>query len=341
MSCQLRRLTAFGRGAVAVIEVCTSDPDRRIDQHFQAANRLQPSSAPINRILYGSWHEEDVVVVRTASETWEIHCHGGEAAVARIAEAIGCQLTTLETRSPRESLLKLLQKCRTPRTADYILSQRQILPAWKTEYQLANDAGKAALVQDMAQWQTFADHLTEPWQIAIFGKPNAGKSSLLNAMVGFDRAIVYDQPGTTRDRVAAEMILDGWPVNLIDTAGIRMTDDRVEKIGVQQAVEAAQTCQAGLYIKDASEPWTEEDDLLLDKVPNETSFAMIYNKSDLKRNCFPEHQFATTFNTIATSGQGIDEILKWIPDALMPRIPSPETPLPLIEVERLLNSDFS
>ena len=93
----------------------------------------------------------------------------------------------------------------------------------------------------------------------ILGSPNAGKSSLLNRLSGFDRVIVTDIPGTTRDTVEQTVTLGRHLVRLVDTAGIRDTQDVIEKIGVDRSMEAAKDCDAALFVVDASRPLTDED----------------------------------------------------------------------------------
>ena len=96
-------------------------------------------------------------------------------------------------------------------------------------------------------------HLIEPWKVAIAGKPNAGKSTLMNSLAGFDRSVVSPVPGTTRDAVGVSLAFDGWPVSLIDTAGLRESADILEEEGVRRAKEALATSDLCLWIVDASE----------------------------------------------------------------------------------------
>ena len=119
----------------------------------------------------------------------------------------------------------------------------------------------------------------EGLQVALFGRPNVGKSSLLNALLGEDRAIVTDIPGTTRDTVCGEMMIDGIRVILTDTAGIRDTEDPVEKIGVERSEKARQQADTALLIIDGSEGLTGEDLELIREY--EKPGAIVINKSDL------------------------------------------------------------
>ncbi|KAK9918470.1 hypothetical protein WJX75_004296 [Coccomyxa subellipsoidea] len=99
-------------------------------------------------------------------------------------------------------------------------------------------------------------------QVALLGRPNVGKSSLLNALSGSQRAIVTDIPGTTRDIVEAGTVMEGVPVSLLDTAGVREAGDLVERLGVQRSRAAAQAADIVLMIFDATEGWTGEDGIV-------------------------------------------------------------------------------
>ena len=114
---------------------------------------------------------------------------------------------------------------------------------------------------------------------AIIGKPNSGKSSLLNYLLDEERAIVTDIAGTTRDTVEEFINLDGIPVKLIDTAGIRETGDIVEKIGVDKSKASAENADLCIFITDASEPLTKEDKEILDFVKDKKIIAL-FNKTD-------------------------------------------------------------
>ena len=116
-------------------------------------------------------------------------------------------------------------------------------------------------------------------QVALFGRPNVGKSSLLNALLGEDRAIVTEIPGTTRDTVCGEMTVGGVRVVITDTAGIHETEDPVEKIGVERSEKARKQADTALLVIDGSEKLTTEDIELIRKY--EEPGAIVINKSDL------------------------------------------------------------
>lgn len=116
--------------------------------------------------------------------------------------------------------------------------------------------------------------------VALCGRPNVGKSSLLNALLGEDRAIVTAIPGTTRDMITGDMLLSGSVIHLIDTAGLHATDDPVEQLGVARAETAIQQADAVLMVLDAGMPLTAEDHDLLGKLQG-LNCALVLNKSDL------------------------------------------------------------
>ena len=115
---------------------------------------------------------------------------------------------------------------------------------------------------------------------AIIGKPNAGKSSLLNAILKEDRAIVTDIAGTTRDTIEEFVTINGIPLNLVDTAGIREASDEVEKIGVEKSIKQANDADLIIAIFDSSKNLTDEDLEILELIKNKKSIILL-NKSDL------------------------------------------------------------
>ena len=122
--------------------------------------------------------------------------------------------------------------------------------------------------------------IKEGIKTAIIGKPNAGKSSLLNAILKEDRAIVTDIAGTTRDTIEEFVTINGIPLKLIDTAGIREASDKVEKIGVEKSIKLAEEADLVIAIFDSSKELTEEDIEILKLIENKKSIILL-NKNDL------------------------------------------------------------
>ena len=153
---------------------------------------------------------------------------------------------------------------------------------------------------------------------AIVGRPNVGKSSLLNYLTKEDKAIVTNVPGTTRDTLEEYVSINGVPLKLVDTAGIHETDDVVEKIGVERSKKAITKADLILLLLDGSEDLTDEDRLLLDITKNKKRI-IILNKMDIERHLTADYlnkEFGVEA-VVATSVKfqaGLDEVEKQISD---------------------------
>ena len=153
--------------------------------------------------------------------------------------------------------------------------------------------------------------LSEGINTVIVGKPNAGKSSLLNMFVGEDRAIVTDMAGTTRDTLSETVNVRGITLNIIDTAGIRETDDLVEKIGVDKAIESVDKADLVLYVVDGSVELDENDQRIIEKI-RDKNVIVIINKSDLEikieRDAICRYIDAEVIQLSAMTGDGSEEL---------------------------------
>ncbi|QOV23422.1 tRNA uridine-5-carboxymethylaminomethyl(34) synthesis GTPase MnmE [Anabaenopsis elenkinii] len=149
-------------------------------------------------------------------------------------------------------------------------------------------------------------------KVAIVGRPNVGKSSLLNAWSQSDRAIVTDLPGTTRDVVESQLVVGGIPVQVLDTAGIRETVDQVEKIGVERSRRAASAADLVLFTIDAAAGWTEDDEEIYQQV-KDRPLILVVNKIDLLETTsivssnYPDN-LEQIVTTAAAKNQGIDAL---------------------------------
>ncbi|MBO5050082.1 MAG: tRNA uridine-5-carboxymethylaminomethyl(34) synthesis GTPase MnmE [Oscillospiraceae bacterium] len=144
---------------------------------------------------------------------------------------------------------------------------------------------------------------------AIVGKPNVGKSSLLNALAGYDRVIVTEVPGTTRDTVEEVVMLGKTRLRLIDTAGIRDTQDRIEAMGVERSKKEAENADLVLFVCDGSEALTQEDQDVIAVCADMPNAIALINKSDLGAKILPSDlPFTTVIHVCAKTGEGLSQL---------------------------------
>lgn len=140
----------------------------------------------------------------------------------------------------------------------------------------------------------YGNLVREGVRVAILGKPNVGKSSLLNALLNKNRAIVHNTPGTTRDYLEEQFEVDGIPIQLIDTAGIRKTEDKVEYLGVNQSLEILKSADLAIAVFEACSPLDADDKYIIKKIQNSAQkprVLAVANKIDLKRCPDTEREF--------------------------------------------------
>lgn len=147
--------------------------------------------------------------------------------------------------------------------------------------------------------------------VAIIGRPNVGKSSLLNALLKQQKAIVHEMPGTTRDMLEGSLNLGGYPINLVDTAGIQGTDDPVEKEGIERSKRAAEMARLMIMVVDGSRPWSSQDEEIIKLKSDQQGLVVVINKSDLdnkvRREVFDGSiDNGEVIETSATQGEGIE-----------------------------------
>jgi len=244
-----------------------------------------------------------------------------------------------------------LADARTERTAAILMDQyhgalRQVLQqiieqatsaVRSDEEKLGGRTGIETALQSLRQLHQRAElgrHLTKPWQVVLTGLPNVGKSTLINALVGYQRAIVHNSPGTTRDVVTATTVLDGWPIELADTAGLREGGGTIEQEGIART--RAQLAQADLVVivTDATMPWTDQDQHLCDQFPNGI---VVRNKCELVPPSTSTHTNPPSrpiLHLSALLGTGIDSLAREITQHLIPNPPKPGDAVPFTEAQR-------
>jgi tRNA modification GTPase len=342
-------LTPVGRGAVAVVLVAGPKAAAVVDECLirKPGKRLGDA---LGHILVGHWGTaggEEVVVCRRSEDAVEVHCHGGVAAVraviGRLCE-LGCQslrwqdwIVATAGDPIRADAQFALANAPTARTAAILLDQydgaltlsiRAVITA-----AVANDWDTAiAMLEAMLSRRGVGLHLTQPWRVVLAGRPNVGKSSLMNALVGFQRAIVCDLPGTTRDVVTATTAIDGWPVQLADTAGIRAATDEIESAGVTRATDAAADADLVVLVSDV------ENDAGIEP-PGGVPVLRVLNKIDLPNNARATSSVCNEYDvrTSVVTGEGIAELVNAIGSALVPIAPAVGAAVPFTpeQIERL------
>ncbi len=327
--------TPAGRGAVATVLVRSESGCHDISRFFQSIRVAELIDVPIDRITYGKWSHpdgksEDLVICRRSETLIEIHCHGGNFASRAIVERLielGYQelrwqqwLETVDDDPIVVAAKTSLAAATTRRTATILLNQaqgalsRSIAESIQLLQQNQVELAESRL-KDLQASFSWGRLLTEPQRVVLSGPPNVGKSSLLNALLGFERSIVYDQPGTTRDALAASTAIDGWPMQLTDTAGLRSTDDSIESEGVQISKRQLASSDLVLLVFDSSQAWTDANHELWKSTTLTQNTIVIFNKADLPSS---DSKRPAGMLTSAMNQSGVDELLEAIRQKLVP-----------------------
>ncbi len=155
--------------------------------------------------------------------------------------------------------------------------------------------------------------LGEGLKLAIIGSPNVGKSSLLNRLAGREAAIVSTTPGTTRDIVEENILIEGAPLNLLDTAGLRDTRDDVEEEGIKRALNAASSADIILWLTEYGQKTGRAEQGLLETIPENVKMIVVRNKVDLadnKNELLEKNKYSTEVFLSAKTGEGVDALIQ-------------------------------
>lgn len=334
-------LTPTGRGAIATLLVRGPGALAAVSCYFLPAVGQPLDAEPIglmfNRPRYGRWNGpsgEELIVCLLDAERVEIHCHGGVAAAEAIQSALvaaGCRRADaldselLSNPDPigRAATRALLQAS-TERCAAILLDQlagalRREIITIQAAIAAGDVVGAARLLEALLATAHVGLHLVEPFRVVLVGAPNAGKSSLINRLMGFDRSIVHNEPGTTRDLVTATTAIDGWPVELIDTAGLHATTDVLELAGMARAQAQAASADLVVLVIDRGRVRDEFD---WNAYPNWKSVLLVENKCDLPATV-ASSKLPAECRTSAATGEGIAELIATMALRLVPSPPEP------------------
>ena len=356
------RLTPPGRGAIATVLVDGPGAIRLVEAMFHPKSGRSLASCPTDRPilghflsgsqpglsgsqpgLSGSQPGEEVMVRRRSEASVELHCHGGYASVAAIEEALieqGGHATGWQDWAaghepdPIAARARVaLADARTERTATVLLDQyhgalRRAVAAVLASLRTGDLASAGGQLDALLVRAPLGRHLVEPWRVTLAGGANVGKSSLINALVGYCRAIVDPKPGTTRDVVTATTALDGWPVEFSDTAGLRFSDQPVERAGIELARRRLAAADLVVLVFDFARRWSGTDAKLVQSQPGAL---VVHNKCDLAGQDEPPR--AEGLSTSALTGHGIEDLLRLIAGRLVPRPPASGTAVPFTAVQ--------
>lgn len=329
-------ITPAGRGAVAVIATFGETVDQVIDELFISASRTKVFNNRRQSVFYGVWKStgEDVVLVRSPDGRLEIHCHGGDSASAAIVTSLVEARFSSLTR--KEAALRIhrgdwksdvaagMSRALTEKTALILLQQYSMVDQKLKELAelVASDCSAAlAELKLMNQWARFGTQLTVPRSVVFCGSPNVGKSSLVNAIVGFNRAIVHETAGTTRDVVAQITAIDGWPVEIKDTAGLREATNPIEEIGIDLSHQEIRSADLVVFVLDAANAQSTVD---IDLASTQTPTLIVVNKIDLIDDLATESSRfpAGTLYASAKSNEGIAALTHQIGNIFQQKPPS-------------------
>jgi tRNA modification GTPase len=281
---------------------------------------------------------DEVVVAlkRSTPIPWvEVHCHGGREVIRLLLECFEqhgvkvCtwqQLERLSAGHPLSALATVvLAHASTTRAAAILLDQYQgafLQAVEATEAALIREnCGEAKrLLDELARHTGVGRHLTAPWKVVVAGAPNVGKSSLVNALAGFSRCVVAPTPGTTRDLVSTSIAVEGWSVELTDTAGLREGTEPLEGQGIDLAHQAAASADLCLWLLDASVPpaWHTLATNRLHRLVNKIDLPAAWNLD----------QAPDALRISARTGGGLDELCHALAQWLVPDPPPPGAAVP-------------
>jgi tRNA modification GTPase len=363
LEAEVELLTARDRGAIGVLRIRGRDAIRVADSVFRARSGASLDETPRNhlrlgRVGDGLGDEVVAVVLGTELPTVEFQCHGGVMPVALVTRALAQAGGHLVDQSFTLSGLGRLEQdavadlahATTVATAQVLLEQSQGALRDAIVTTLENIEVNSALalesLRQVVERTSYGLRLLRGWRVVLAGRPNVGKSRLLNALAGYQRAIVDSTPGTTRDAVSVKAALGGWPVEIIDTAGLRLTEDDIERQGVERSHNEQLKADLVLLVVDRSDCLMKDDLALVDRTPDGL---VVASKVDLPA----EWDSAVAFGerpiveVSAQAGTGLETLISTIIGRLVPRPPEKGTGVPfrkehhvaLLEALRLIERD--
>lgn len=298
--------------------------------------------------------QEDVVVCRTAALSYELHTHGSpavEESLHRLCREHGVNWITPATETVdfltvdesvewgqrleflerigrpdphvpnlatwlAGQLQTTLLKCRSVEAGECLIQNARFrfFEALERLQELPNVADRIGSIDRLLESWQYGKHLVDPMVVLMTGPPNVGKSSLINRMLGYQRSLVSDSAGTTRDLVIQETMIEGWPFLLVDSAGIRNSQEVLEALGIQRATEARQVADLIVEVRSPLEMQT------LGELEDSPRTIRVLNKVDLAGSELSGFDLATS----ALRGHGISQLLSVLAERSMTIMQRPD-----------------
>ena len=272
-------LTPDGRGGIGSLLISGPGAEEAFRALFTFPSGRVPTAGDLasrrSRPIYGHFSlgedlHEEVLVRAVSPEELEIHSHGGSAVRRAIVRRLTERGGKFRPDEPprwegppdgkpdfRAEAARLLPYARTERAARILLEQESAAKRFFGRLDTLDRAARTALLARVELLARVGKSLYTPPNVLLIGPVNAGKSSLLNALLGFDRALVDPRAGTTRDAVSTETVINGFPLRLSDTAGVREEPGRLEKEGIGRIVPLLDKADIVLTVYDITAPGTD------------------------------------------------------------------------------------
>jgi tRNA modification GTPase len=343
------RLTSTAPAAIAVLQVVGPKAESWLSTHW-VPNVVSNAPFALNHIRYGMIKSdstvaagESIVVCKTDVDTFELHCHGGSTASQRILDQLARDgfelvpwsdaLASSSTNTIANNATEDVLRATSLRTAAILLDQKR--GALRRELasviahlreQQVEEAIK--ILQELHSRSEMGQHLVSPWKVVLAGPPNVGKSSLLNAILGYQRAIVHESAGTTRDLLREQTSIDGWPIQITDSAGIHSTDDEIELQGIQSSFTAVEDADCVLLLVAPEQGWTEPHHQILTKLTTQRVI-LVATKADVAEpKEYPTNLHYARVSTSLSDSNSIAGLLACISQVLVPHPPSADSGVP-------------
>ena len=342
-------LTPPGRGAIATILVEGRGAGELVERFFLPASKRSLAEYRADEPVFGRFSSqsgpgEEMMVRRCSDEAVELHCHGGHAVVSMVRDRLveqGGHLTSWQDWEARghwdpisASARVALADARTERTANILLDQfngalRRAIDRILDALRRADLPHGRRLLEPLLGRYELGQHLANSWRVVFAGQPNVGKSSLVNRLVGYGRAIVDPAPGTTRDVLTATSAVDGWPVEFADTAGLRAGGPWIERAGIELAQQRLAEADLVVLVFDSSRAFSDADSRLVEDHPHAM---LVHNKCDLPTHA--DSRRPSGLWASALSGHGMDRVLESMSDRMVHDPPSPGEGVPFTATQQ-------